>query len=946
MSRLPITVLSLVFLATCSISASDWPAYRHDARRSATSVDQLEFPLRLSWHRQSTLAPRPAFDDPVKHPSGIDFTYVRDYSEPVLLDFDHTFHPIAAKGRVYFGSSADDSVRCLSLANGKEQWAFVTGGPVRFAPQVVGNRLYVASDDGFVYCLKSTSGDLIWKFRAAPSARQLVGNGRMISRWPLRTGILVQDNTVYTTAGMWPAEGVFVYALDAQTGDVKWKNDTSGTLNQPTASRGAYAITGIAPTGYLLAGPQALVVPTGRSIPASYSLRDGRLLASVAPSYQNRRGGPAVCIDPHGSVIFGYPRERLTGKDYSVHYVHQLPNMTQFGTIRADRFIADDRSFVATRDLIRCYEANSRYTKVKVVWQHDCPSRNLRCLALSANALLLGSDNQVTARDRKTGEILWRHGKLDGYVQSIAVADEKLLVATDAGSIYCFSPTAGSQPQGGLPAISKPLNIKPSPPGTANPALSLLLKEEHIKRGMALVLGHRDTTLASQLAAETQLQVVLLLDDKDAVSEARNVLLRKVQPTGGHVSVQVHDRSTPLPFADYAFNLITTTSDVTVERTAELHRVLCPAGGVLYVDQATAEAKQVLSPFTLHKGPDPSSPAVAAGRLTTRDNASLIYHRGKLAGALDWDSETNTDQRVKWPLELLWFGGPGSKRTGQGSRPPVAAGGRDFVIGKNHLMALDAYNGTELWSRTLPYLYRNIGRLRNAPGPINPWLAQSVSADDDHVYLNLGHLVYTLDANSGQQQAIHGKPLPSSAFHLQDEPRFSLDHFQRPDARGVSSTTTRSASPAGSITLREHPFNDTLHMTLQLAADVEITDKVYWELFFDIRQPQQRVNLYEKGIFHLLVRPSTGSVETGIGAVHPNVTVITQKAGRRMLVTLRLDELAKLGNRSLDDFCFAAALNHPAGEKQKAMAGGRAYLRWEVHCDSLAYALNNGWAQI
>ncbi|HIA20769.1 MAG TPA: hypothetical protein EYN70_15370, partial [Planctomycetaceae bacterium] len=565
---------------------------------------------------------------------------------------------------------------------------------------------YVASDDGFVYCLKSTSGDLIWKFRAAPSARQLIGNGRMISRWPLRTGILVQDNIVYTTAGMWPAEGVFVYALDAQTGNVKWKNDTSGTLNQPTASRGAYAITGIAPTGYLLAGPEALVVPTGRSIPASYSLRDGRLLASVAPSYQNRRGGPAVCIDPHGSVIFGYPRERLTGKDYSVHYVHQLPNMTQFGTIRADRFIADDRSFVATRDLIRCYEANSRYTKVKVVWQHDCPSRNLRCLALSANALLLGSDNQVTARDRKTGKILWRKGKLDGYVQSIAVADEKLLVATDAGTIYCFRTASDPTSTDGQPAPLNPVDQDIRPVETGDLALRNLLKEEEMRRGFALVVGRRDTTLASQLATETQLQVVLLLDDKDAVQEARNVLLRKVQPTGGHVSVQVHDRSTPLPFADYAFNLIATTSDVAVNRTAELHRVLRPAGGILRVDQATAEVKQVLSPFTLRKGPDPSLTSVAPGRLATRDDASLVYHRGKLAGALDWDSKTNTDQRVKWPLELLWFGGPGSKRTGQGSRPPVAAGGRDFVIGKNHLMALDAYNGTELWSRTLPYLYR------------------------------------------------------------------------------------------------------------------------------------------------------------------------------------------------------------------------------------------------
>ena len=261
-------------------------------------------------------------------------------------------------------------------------------------------------------------------------------------------------------------------------------------------------------------------------------------------------------------------------------------------------------------------------------------------------------------------------------------------------------------------------------------------------------------------------------------------------------------------------------------------------------------------------------------------------------------------------------------------------------------MALDAYNGSELWSRTLPYLYRNIGRLRNAPGPINPWLTQSVSADDDHVYLNLGHLVYTLDANSGQQQAIHGKPLPSAAFQLQNEPRFSLDHFQKPDARGVSSTTTQSTSPAGSITLREPPFNDSLHLTLQLADDVEITDKVYWELFFDVRQPRQRVNLYEKGIFHLLVRPSTGTVETGTGPVHPKAKVITEKSGRRMIVTFQMDELAKLGNRSLDDFCFAAALNYPAGEEQKAMAGGRAYLRCEVHCDSLAYALNNGWAQI
>ena len=491
-----------------------------------------------------------------------------------------------------------------------------------------------------------------------------------------------------------------------------------------------------------------------------------------------------------------------------------------------------------------------------------------------------------------------------------------------------------------------PIDRETKPVQIDNVPLRNFLKEESVGKGLALVIGQHNTTLASQLAAETQLQVLLLLNDQDATQKARDLLLRKRSATGGQVSVQTHDPGKPLPFADYAFNLIATTSSMAVEQAVELHRVLRPAGGLLYVDQATTEVKQALTPFVNSKSQTTSSTAVTPGRIRIRDDGSLIYQRSKLAGAFDWDSKTNTDQRLKWPLELLWFGGPGSKRTGQGSRPPVAAGGRNFVIGKNHLIAIDAYNGTELWSRTLPYLYRNIGRLRNIPGPINPWLTQSVSADDHHVYLNLGHLAYTLDAKTGKQLAVHGELTKAKLYALHEEPRFTLDHYQKPGTRGVSSTPTPSSNPAGSITLREHPSNTTLHLTLQLADHVEITDQVYWELFFDVRPPQQRINLYEKGVFHLLVRPSTGTVETGAGLVHPKATILTEKAGRRMIVTLEVDELAKLGNRSFDDFCFAAALNHPAGENQKAMAGGRAYLRWETHCDPFAYALNNGWAQI
>ncbi|MEO1972853.1 MAG: hypothetical protein ABGX07_14935, partial [Pirellulaceae bacterium] len=112
----------LTVLMAFSASASDWPAFRHDARRSAISPDRLGFPQTVVWHFKPRLPPQPAFADPLAHPSGIDFAYIRDHSEPVLLEFDHAFHPVVAGGRVFFGSSTDDTVRCLSLATGEQQW--------------------------------------------------------------------------------------------------------------------------------------------------------------------------------------------------------------------------------------------------------------------------------------------------------------------------------------------------------------------------------------------------------------------------------------------------------------------------------------------------------------------------------------------------------------------------------------------------------------------------------------------------------------------------------------------------------------------------------------------------------------------------------------------------------------------------------------------------------
>jgi len=77
----------------------------------------------------------------------------------------------------------------MDAKTGRERWHFFTEGPVRFSPTIGEGRAFVASDDGWLYCLSAAEGKLLWRFRGGPREEKLPGNEQMISRWPLRTGV-------------------------------------------------------------------------------------------------------------------------------------------------------------------------------------------------------------------------------------------------------------------------------------------------------------------------------------------------------------------------------------------------------------------------------------------------------------------------------------------------------------------------------------------------------------------------------------------------------------------------------------------------------------------------------------------------------------------------------------------------------------------------------------
>ena len=167
-----ICALSLCLIAPLppNVVAGDWPVYGGDPQHGADSVSSLSDDLTRSWSYTLQSAPDPAWPTRTRQ------------------QFDRAYQPVIAHGRLFFGSSADNKVHALDAHTGKRLWEFATGGPIRFAPACWQDRVIVASDDGFVYCLAAHDGALRWSRRAGPRHDMVLGNGRLISRWPVRGG--------------------------------------------------------------------------------------------------------------------------------------------------------------------------------------------------------------------------------------------------------------------------------------------------------------------------------------------------------------------------------------------------------------------------------------------------------------------------------------------------------------------------------------------------------------------------------------------------------------------------------------------------------------------------------------------------------------------------------------------------------------------------------------
>jgi len=702
------------------------------------------------------------------------------------VTYDWAFHVVSVGDSVYFSSSADDKVYCLDASTGRERWGFFTEGPVRLAPTVWNGKVYFGSDDGYVYCLKAKDGELIWRYKAAPEERRIPGNGRIISAWPVRSGVLVDDGIAYFCAGLFPSEKVYLCALDARDGREIWKNTPA-----------------LSPQGYILASSSLLYVPTGRTAPVVFNREEGNRLGAL--SYPSRGETYVLLADDMlisgsgtGVASFGAGESdkiaRYNGRQMivskNVSYLLSDEELSaidraKYSTVKKEqaRLSGERRKLSASLEELRknrkavkgkeletldkeigekVQEMSELEAQLKKLegqeyrWRRPVDS-SYYSMVLAGDLLFVGGDEVVEAFRVEDGENMRSVGVM-GKAYGLAVANGRLFVSTDKGVIYCF----------GEGFSSKASEVKPSPssnqvfpPNSVSMVARKIIEKTGVKKGYCLVVGVRDGQLAYELARMTALKVICVDDEPDRAKKVRESLDR-TGLYGVKVSVHEGDLET-LSYADYFANLVVSERMMFEGEfpcsAGDIFRVLKPFGGVAYLGQPVErieggkELNRVALEGWLEEG------AVPDWKIVEDEGLWAVIRRGKLAGSGEWthlyadahNTACSADRLVRSPTRVQWFGGPGPRPMvdrHHRSMSPLVKDGRLFIPANNQVIAVDAYNGTILWDVEVPNS-RRVGMPKDCG---------HAAVDNEHVYIAVEDECWSLDVATGHRSSVLKAP--------------------------------------------------------------------------------------------------------------------------------------------------------------------------------------------
>jgi len=280
-------------------------------------------------------------------------------------------------------------------------WNYTTDGGVRCSPAVVYDKVFVGSEDGYVYALNATAHELIKKSRD--------NIGEVVS------SPAVVDGRVFVGS----INGS-VYALDETTLEVIWNFPTNDTvISSPAVADGKVFVGSLDHHVYALNATTDK--QTERKIWSNTTY--GSLHSSPAVS------GDAVYVGSDSGYVF----------KFNVTNGHEIWRFLTADLVRSSPAVVDGKVFVGVNDG-RVYALNA--TTGKYLWHFETGGAVVSSPAVAYGVVFVGSnDTRVYALNATDGRQIWTFATGGAVVSSPAVAFDKVFVGSDDKRIYGLNVT-------------------------------------------------------------------------------------------------------------------------------------------------------------------------------------------------------------------------------------------------------------------------------------------------------------------------------------------------------------------------------------------------------------------------------------------------------------------------------------------------------------------------
>ena len=518
-----------------------------------------------------------------------------------------------------------------------------------FEPVVAQGKIYLgSSSNDQLYCFDLTTGEELWSFFA---------------EGPIRLAPTVVEGKV-----LFGSDDGGVYCLDTESGDEIWRYRPNGNY---FPGNGRLVHPQLVRSGIFV--EQGKVWFTAGLFPqqgvylVTLNLHDGTLLKKTNLSrstqgYLRRLGGRLFA--PTGRNLRGAILQPLEGKEKDP-------------VIERPRLLAPfDQTAIE-----------------------------------AGNLIFAGGPGSVAAFSRDDHHKLWE-ATIEGTCGSLILADEHLLVSTEEGDLYCFTPQKHEANE--VRSFDAVVMRKRSPD---HQTAETILETTGLRQGYCLLLGDDLADYAIQIALKTEMQVMLGMQDAAEIDRYRETLQR--MKLYGQVTIHDLANKKTLPYVSWLFNLVV-VADSEEENPRfdreELERVVRPAGGCLW------DLKRMQPTYR--------DPLTGAGQWT-----HLYGNAGNTA--------CSGDALVRGPLAPQWFGLPGPQGMidrHHRTAAPLCRDGLLYVPGNEKIYAVDAYNGTVFWNSAVPGS-RRIGILRDCG---------SMCAAEDGLYIASGDTCILLSSRDGE----------------------------------------------------------------------------------------------------------------------------------------------------------------------------------------------------